>query len=87
MSFFGEDTQDNRRQFEKRLKNLFSWKEKYSTEEIIEALIANDTQKISEIQTEMIANNQKIDSYLTQFDNATTDEEKIGVISSVTIGE
>jgi hypothetical protein len=73
-----------REEFNKRLCLIFCLLKTVSTEDILIAILKNDTQKLDEYRTAQTTCEQKINLYLTAWDNAPTPEEKAAVVASVT---
>jgi len=74
---------EDRDEFEKRLKSIFK-RENVDTEyEMLEAIIMNNTEKLDEYRTEITTAQAKIDNYLSEWDSAKDNTERMNVISSV----
>ena len=72
----------DREEFEIRLKSIFDWK-RFCTNDPMTCLVMADEQKILEMRTLMSSCTARIDFYLTEWDNAQTDQEKMAVVGSV----
>ena len=72
----------DREEFEERLKSIFDWK-RFCTTDPLTCLVMADAQKITEMQNIMSSCTSRIDFYLTEWDNAQTDQEKMAVVGSV----
>lgn len=77
------DPVDDREEFEMRLKRLVCWKENYTQEEILGALIDNDAEKLAEIKAEKDACENQINDLLRQYDEASDREGKAAIVGSV----
>jgi hypothetical protein len=73
-----------REEFEKRLCSIFCLLKNVNTDEILVAILKNDTQKLDEFRTMQTTCEQSINFYLTEWDNAPTPEQKAAVVASVT---
>lgn len=75
----------NRNEFETKLNAIFSFTNKYTTQDWIIASIDNNTEKLTEIRNyKNFMDNQK-NAYLSAFDAAENDEQKLAVIGSVVV--
>jgi len=78
-----KDPLDDRGEFEKRLRRINCWKQNYSQEEILGALIDNDSEKLAEIKEEKDACENQINDLLRQYDEASDKAAKAAVVGSV----
>lgn len=73
----------SREEFENRLNVIFDSDYIPDPQDIMKSILG-DTQARARIQAIVDAKAAKVNSYLTQYDNAATDEAKAVVIGSVT---
>ena len=74
----------DRDEFKRRLESIFCLLKTYSTCEILITILKNDTEKLDLLRTEQQALDQKVNMYLTEWDNAPTPEQKMAIVASVT---
>lgn len=74
-----------REEFEILLKRLFNWASMINTTEVLAALVTNDEQLLIEYEIMINDAQERIDFYLTEWDEASTPEEKQAVVESVTV--
>jgi len=77
----------DREEFSKKLDQLFCWSCKHSTIELMNALLANDTEALDVIRQTKVSLDARKQSYLDSFDAANTEEDKMVVVGSVTMEE
>lgn len=72
-----------RQEFQRLLNELFDWKLDFPSNQVLTALVTNDTVTLAQIQTRITARTTTINSYLTLYDEAATPQAKMAVVSSV----
>lgn len=78
-----KEPEDDRGEFERRLRRTYCWKEAYSQDEAINALLDGDAIKIAEIKAEKDACENQINDLLRQYDEAVDRAGKAAVIGMV----
>jgi len=73
----------DKNEFERRIRRTSCWSEYYSPVEVIEALLDNNQNKLQEIRELRTAADNHCNTYLSQWDNAKTEEEKKSLVGSV----
>lgn len=76
------DPSEDREEFERRLKSTFDWKI-FCGDDPMTCLLMGDTQKLDEMKSFVSSCTDKISYYLTEWDNASTKEEKQSIVGSV----
>jgi len=72
-----------REDFEKKLRQIFDYRYWHPTVTCVDALIRNDVEALSEINDCISSCESKINNYLTLYDAASNDQERLDVIGSV----
>lgn len=73
-----------REEFEANLKSIFNWKEICDPSEILCCLLLNDEEKLKEFRTKISASQSNINDYLSKWDSASSQEEKMKIAGSIT---
>jgi hypothetical protein len=74
----------DREEFEKRLCSIFCLLNTATTDGILVALLKNDQTALDQYRADQTACEERINFYLTAWDNAPTPEAKMAVVESVT---
>ncbi len=75
---------NQREKFQNDLKNIYMWAREYSYFDCLNAMLSNDESMLNEIKDCKSKMDAQITYYLNQYDQASTDEQRMAVIGSVT---
>jgi len=78
-----KDPVEDRDEFEMRIKRSSCWKEFFSMEEVLNALIDEDTEKLAEIRAVKNSCEEHVNGLLKQYDEASDKAAKAAVVGSV----
>lgn len=74
-----------RNDFESRLKNIFDWTKWHQISDVLKALVTNDTIYLTTCTNTINQCISSINGYLSQWDAATTDAQRMAVLGSVVV--
>lgn len=77
------DPVDDRDEFARRLKQSSCWRKFYSTEEVLDAVVSQDDEKLAEIRALKTACEEHNNKLLQDYDAASDRNGKAAVVGSV----